>query len=593
MSRKGSTNDPLELQPLNPGGEETDFEASPVGNVASPAEKGASPTEKGASPVEKGASPVAKGASPAEKGASPVERGASPVERGPSPAAKGASPVSKGASPVKKGASPVAKGASSAEKGASPMPNGVSDKVQMKKQLGLLEGVAIILGIILGSGIFISPKEVIEEVGSVGLSLILWVLCGLLSMIGALCYTELGTSIPRSGGDYAYIKEAFGNLPAFLYLWAANVIFVPTTNAIMALTVAKYVLQPFYYGCDVVPADAERLIAAAVICFLTFLNCYGVKETSKMQNFFMFAKIGAVALIILSGLVWLAMGHNESFQEPFKNTKSQPGKIAVGFYLGIFSYSGWNYLNFMTEELRNPYVNLPRAIYISLPLVTLVYVLTNVAYLAVLSPYEMLQSNAIAVSFGDKILGVMSWTIPLMVAVSAFGGLSVHIMTSSRMCFVGARNGHFPSMLSHINVNKYTPTPALVFMCILSLIMLCTNKLDVLITYCTIVESFFIMLSVAGILWMRYKRPEMARPIKISLWVPIVFVVICAFLVIVPCYERPFEVGMGALITLSGIPAYLFGVCWKNKPAKFEELNIKITHAVQKLFMAAKEEHDD
>lgn len=141
------------------------------------------------------------------------------------------------------------------------------DKVQMKKQLGLLEGVAIILGIIFGSGIFVSPKGVIQEVGSVGLSLIIWVLCGFLSMIGALCYAELGTSIPRSGGDYAYIHEAFGALPSFLYLWAANLIFVPTTNAIMGLTFAQYVLQPFFPNCSI-PDDAIRLIAALTICKL-------------------------------------------------------------------------------------------------------------------------------------------------------------------------------------------------------------------------------------------------------------------------------------------------------------------------------------
>ncbi|XP_025265107.1 large neutral amino acids transporter small subunit 1 isoform X1 [Camponotus floridanus] len=292
-----------------------------------------------------------------------------------------------------------------------------------------------------------------------------------------------------------------------------------------------------------------------------------------MQNIFMFAKIGALMIIIIAGLIWLCMGHKENFENIFENTNTDPGKIAVAFYSGIFSYSGWNYLNFMTEELRDPYVNLPRAIYISLPLVTLIYVMANIAYLTVITPTAMIASNAIAVTFGNQLLGYMAWIIPVMVAVSAFGGLSVHIMTSSRMCFVGARNGHFPSMLSHINMSRLTPTPALIFLCILSLIMLCTSDIFVLIPYCSIVESFFIMISVAGILWLRYKRPNMERPIKVPLWIPIVFVIICIFLVIVPCYERPYELGMGILITITGIPAYFFGVAWKNKPMWFQKIN--------------------
>lgn len=466
-----------------------------------------------------------------------------------------------------------------------------TNKIQMKKQLGLLEGIAIILGIICGSGIFISPKGVITEVGSVGISLIIWVLCGLLSMVGALCYAELGTCIPRSGGDYAYIYEAFGDLPAFLYLWAANLIFVPTTNAIMGLTFAEYVLQPFFPNCSI-PDSSVRLLAAVTICLLTFINCYDVKDTSKMQNVFMFTKVGALLIIIITGLVWVILGHTENFENAFENTITDPGKIAVAFYSGIFSYSGWNYLNFMTEELKNPYVNLPRAIYISLPLITLIYVLANVAYLSVLTPTAMIASRAIAVTYGDQLLGMMAWTIPVMVAISAFGGLSVHIMTSSRMCFVGARNGHFPSMLSHINISRFTPTPALIFLCMLSLIMLCTSDIFVLITYCSIVESFFIMLSVAGVLWLRYKQPNMNRPIKMPLWIPITFVAICAFLVFVPCYQRPYEVGIGALITLSGIPAYFIGVKWKNRPLWFQQFNLKITYTVQKLFLSAIEERD-
>jgi solute carrier family 7 (L-type amino acid transporter), member 5 len=186
-------------------------------------------------------------------------------------------------------------------------------KVKMKKELGLLEGCAIILGIILGSGIFISPKGVIQEVNAVGTSLVIWVLCGVLSMIGALCYAELGTALPVSGGDYAYINEAYGSLPAFLYLWDATVIFVPSTNAIMGLTVASYILQPFYDEDCQIPLLALQLLAAVMICFLTFLNSFTVKATTKMQNVFMFTKVGALVIIIIVGVFWMCSGESDSF----------------------------------------------------------------------------------------------------------------------------------------------------------------------------------------------------------------------------------------------------------------------------------------
>jgi len=461
----------------------------------------------------------------------------------------------------------------------------------MKKELGLLEGVSIILGIIMGSGIFISPKGVLKDAGSIGFSLVVWVLCGVLSLIGALCYAELGTAIPLSGGDYAYIHKAFGSLPAFLFLWDANLIFVPTTNAIMALTFSNYVITPFFPDCPV-PDDAVRLLAAAAICFLTFLNCYDVRVTTKLQDVFLFCKIGALGIVICTGMVAIYMGITDNFtpEKAWQNTATEPGKIAVSFYSGIFSYCGWNYLNFMTEELKDPYRNLPRAIYISLPLVTGIYVLANVAYLAVLTPSEMLASDAIAVSVGDKMLGSWSWVMPVFVAMSAFGGLSVHIMTSSRLCFVGARQGHLPVMLALINVKKLTPAPSLIFLGLLSLCMLCTSDIYTLIDYSSFIESMFIMWSVAGLLYLRYTEPNLPRPIKVSLVIPILFLLICCFLVFLPVYVRPYEVGAGLLITVSGIPFYLIGIYWENKPRWFTSLSQKATTAIQKLTLAVKED---
>lgn len=473
----------------------------------------------------------------------------------------------------------------------TPSADAGEEKIKMKKQLGLLEGVAIILGIIFGSGIFISPKGIIQEVDSIGFSLVVWVLCGFLSMIGALCYAELGTCIPKSGGDYAYIHEAFGQLPSFLYLWAANIIFVPTTNAIMGLTFAKYVIQPFFPQCDM-PDFGVRLIAAAVICFLTFLNGFNVKATIKLQNVFMFCKIGALVLVILIGVVWMSLGNVENFDHAFRGTTDNPGKIAKAFYSGIFSYSGWNYLNFMTEELTNPFVNLPRAIYISIPLVTGIYVLANMAYLSVLTPDALLSSDAIAVTFGNTILGKWAWILPIMVATSAFGGLSVHIMASSRMLYVGARNGHFPTFLSHLNVLKLTPVPSLIFLNVLSLLMLCTSDIHFLIQYCTIVESFFVMLSVSGLLYLRWKNPKLNRPIRVNIFVPIFFVLICIFLIILPIFESPLTLLGGALITISGVPVYYFCVQWQDKPNWYIHIMENLTYFFQKLFFSAHEDED-
>lgn len=471
----------------------------------------------------------------------------------------------------------------------SESPDDANRPLKLKKELGLLEGVAIILGIIIGSGIFVSPKGVLERVESVGFTLLLWTLCGFLSMIGAVCYAELGTTIVRSGGDYAYASEIFGPFLSFLFLWDANVIFVPTTNAIMALTFGKYTLQPFFPGCSV-NDTAVRLLAAAAICLLTFVNCYNVRLTTRLQNSFMVTKIAALVIVIITGVVVLASGRGQSFAGSFDKLPSDPSGVAIGFYSGIYSYAGWSYLNFMTEELKDPYKNLPRAIYISLPLVTVIYVLANVAYLAVLSPAEMIASEAIAVTFADKALGTFSWIMPVFVGFSALGALSVHIMTSSRLCFVGARDGRFPGFLSTINVKFFTPMPALVILCILSLLYLTSSDIFKLINYTTFVETSFIMLSILGLLVLRWKQPNRHRPIKVNLLFPITFLLICAFLVAVSVYSEPTNVGMALAVTLTGVPVYfIFIRGQKQLPRAIVSGIEKFNLISQKFFLTVKE----
>ncbi|XP_053624156.1 Y+L amino acid transporter 2 [Plodia interpunctella] len=466
----------------------------------------------------------------------------------------------------------------------------MAEKVKMRKQLGLLEGVAIILGIIFGSGIFISPKEVLDKTGSVWGALSVWAACGLLATLGALSYAELGTTLAQSGGDYHYINEAYGSLPAFLYLWDANLVFVPSTNAIMSLTFANNILQPIFPNCAIDPL-CRKLIAAVTIGLLTFINAYDVKFTTRIQNVFMFTKISALVIIICGGIVWMARGGVEHFEDGWAGTKTSVSDWSVAFYSGIFSYSGWSYLNFMTEELKDPFVNLPRAIYVSLPLVTGIYLLANMAYLAVLGPVGVMATEAIAVDFASIALGWIRWGMPALVAIAVVGGLSVHIMAASRMCFAGARNGHMPELLAHINYKCMSPLPSLTFHMLMSMIMLIPDNLTSLITYCTVVESLFTTLSCSAVLWLRYKQPDLKRPIKVQLWMPIVFVAVCSVLLVVPIVSEPVAVVAGLLMTLAGVPVYFLFV--RSTPDYVRNYSVKFTHTCQKLFLTAVEDKEE
>ncbi|WAR31786.1 YLAT2-like protein, partial [Mya arenaria] len=251
------------------------------------------------------------------------------------------------------------------------------ETVNLKPKISLINGITIIVGSIIGSGIFVSPKGVLEHAGSVGLSLIIWVACGLFSMIGAYCYAELGTSIMKSGADYAYIYEAYGPFLAFLRLWVECMIVRPCSQAIVALTFSYYVIEPLFPDCEQpdvavrkyfnpkknkikLPESVhyESSLARRATCFgkslargdfnparasgliLTFVNCYDVKWATRVQDVFTYAKLLALALIIITGVVQLCRGETEHFQDPFEHTETNIAKASLAFYSGLFAYNG-------------------------------------------------------------------------------------------------------------------------------------------------------------------------------------------------------------------------------------------------------------
>ncbi|XP_022711526.1 b(0,+)-type amino acid transporter 1-like isoform X1 [Varroa jacobsoni] len=418
------------------------------------------------------------------------------------------------------------------------------ESTRLERTLGLMSGVTLIIGTMIGSGIFVSPKGVFERTGSVGLTLVVWAGCGLLSLFGSLSFAELGTIINKSGGDYIYIYECFrgycgGSIPAFIHAWTFVLLLKPASLGIMALSFAKYLVAPFFLTCSDIPQEPMKLIALACIALVTYINCASVSVASRIQTVFTIAKLSAIVAIILGGCYWIAMGRIEHLAKGFEGSTTSFSDIATAFYSGLWAYDGWNNLNYVTEELINPYVNLPRAIWIAIPMVTLCYVLINVAYLTVLSSVEFLASEAVAVRFGNQVFGSAAAFIALCVAASTFGSSNGSTFTASRISFSAAREGHQLALLSYIHKDRLTPCPALIVNGVLGAILILISDIASLIDLFGFAAWLFYGLATFTLIVFRFTRPDDHRPYKVNIAIPIITCIVASYLVVAPIVRNP------------------------------------------------------
>ncbi|XP_041457241.1 cystine/glutamate transporter-like [Lytechinus variegatus] len=466
------------------------------------------------------------------------------------------------------------------------------EKVVLKRTLGLASCISFIIGIVIGTGIFVSPKGVLRGVnGSVGWAMILWTLCGLISMTGALCYVELITSYTKSGGEFTFLLDAFGPVVAFLRMWTLLFLIGPSANAVQSLTVANYLTVPFF-GCDEVPPpqSAVVLIAICVLFLIFFVNCISVKWTARLQVFFTVAKVFGLIILIITGLVFIFKGHVSNLQNAFEDTDISIKGVPLAIYSGIFAYAGWDYISSMTEEVKKPEKTIPISVMISMSTVIVIYLLANIGYFSLLTPQEVLSSDAVGADFGVRALGNWSWLIWLFVALSAAGNLNGAVFGRTRTFFVAAREGLLPEFLSMIHINHLTPIPAIAISLPFSIMFILVGDALVLIEYLTFIDWFFSALTIAIIPYYRWKYKDMRRPFKIPLPFAIIFIIFTLFIMVMTFYAKPIHSLVGVLATLAGIPVYYLCVWWNNKPQWMINATLKVNLLFQKFFFAIRQE---
>jgi L-type amino acid transporter 9 len=417
----------------------------------------------------------------------------------------------------------------------------VSETVEVPRNITLIGGISFIVGTIIGSGIFVSPRGVAEGAGSVGMTMVSWVICGIISMLGAFCYAELGTVVKESGADYAYIHHAYGPIFSYTFSWVNNMLVKPASLATISLTCSEYIMiLMFDDGCGA-PEIHKKLLSIFLIFVLAAINVYSIKLATRIQIVFTVAKLIALIIIIVGGIVMLFKGYTKNLATGFDGTETNPGTIAVGFYSGMWAYDGWNTANFMTEEIINPQRNLPLAIMIGLPLTIVIYILTNISYFTVLSIDDMLSSPAVAITWAERVIPGAVWLIPIFVALSTFGTGNGSLFSGGRLMFVAARNDHLPEVLAMVHSKKFTPVPAIVWTVFLAVIFLIPGNIGALIDFVSFLSWIFYGMNMLGVIIFRYSKQykDLHRPVRSPIFIPILAFLSSVFLVVVPIITDP------------------------------------------------------
>lgn len=454
----------------------------------------------------------------------------------------------------------------------------------LKRELGLLDGTMLVVGSMIGSGIFIVSADIARQVGSTAWLLLIWLLSGLITIIAAVSYGELSAMFPKAGGQYVYLKEAYNKLIAFLYGWSFFGVIQTGTIAAVGVAFSKFAayLVPFVsdenilYEIGSFKLNAAQFVSIFTIILLTYINSRGVKNSKMLQTVLTIIKIASLVGLIVFGLtlgakaeiwnanwtdVWVTKSFNTETGTwlPISGTALITG-ISAAMVGSLFSSDAWNGVTFIAGEIKRPERNVGLSLFLGTFIVTIIYVLANVMYVAVvpLEDIAFAKSDRVAVVAANNIFGnIGTLIIAIMIMISTFACNNGLIMAGARVYYTMAKDGLFFKKAAHLN--KFSvPAWALWAQCLWASALCLTGKYGDLLDFVVIIVLIFYILTIYGIFILRKKQPDAERPYKAFGYpfLPLFYIVVASAISISLLITKFSTCGWGVLIMLAGIPVY-------------------------------------
>ena len=459
-----------------------------------------------------------------------------------------------------------------------------NEQEDFKRELGLLDGTMLVVGSMIGSGIFIVSSDMVRQVGSAGWLVLIWVLTGFITVIAAVSYGELSAMFPKAGGQYVYLKEAYGKLTAFLYGWSFFAVIQTGTIAAVGVAFSKfaaYLYEPvsdenILYELGAFKLNAAQIVSIVTIIFLTYVNSRGVKNSKILQTILTIIKILSLAGLIIFGLtiaasseVWNANWENawitqsyhtdSSWWLPISGTALITG-ISAAMVGSLFSSDAWNGVTFIAGEIKNPKRNVGLSLFLGTFIVSVIYVLANLMYLAVVPLQEIAtaKSDRVAVVAAQYIFGnIGTLIIAIMIMISTFACNNGLIMAGARVYYTMAKDGLFFKKAADLNEHS-VPAWALWAQCFWASALCLTGKYGDLLDFVIIIVLIFYILTIYGIFVLRKKMPDAERPYKAFGYpvLPFFYILVASAISVALLVTKTSTCGWGVLIMLIGIPVY-------------------------------------